>query len=229
MNQIIIADVKVRTDNEGRYSLNDLHKAAGGENRHRPSVWLENQQTKALVAELEKAGIPAFESKQRQGTFVVKELVYGYAMWLSAAFNLTVIRAFDALVTGQIADVKRLADRQQARLEAPDLTDAVKHRREVQGKAVAHYHFSNEFDLVNRVALGKSAKEFRLAHGIGPDAPIRDHLSALEIRCVQSLQRANTTMIDMGMEFEQRKIALHKIYVTRHAAGLLAEVKRIEG
>ena len=51
----------------------------------------------------------------------------------------------------------------------------------------------------------------------------------MEIRCVQSLQRANTTMIDMGLPFEQRKIELHKIYVTRHAAGLLAEVKRIEG
>ena len=228
MNAMTIADVKVRTDADERYSLNDLHKAAGGENRHRPSIWLENQQTKSLVAELEKAGIPAFESKQRQGTFVAKELVYAYAMWLSPAFHLTVIRAFDALVNGRLADAERIAARQAARLEAPFLTDAIKHRREAQGKTVAHYHFSNEFDLINRVALGKSAKEFRTAHGIGADDPIRDHLSKLEVACVQALQRANTTMIDMGLDYEKRKTELHKIYVTRHSAGLLAEVKRIE-
>lgn len=226
--EIMIAGAKVRIDKEGRYSLNDLHKASGSENRHRPSMWMENQQTQALIAELEKAGISAFESKQRIGTFVVRELVYAYAMWLSPAFNLTVIRAFDAITLGLLDEHRRMQARQQARLEAPDLTDAIKHRREAQGKAVAHYHFSNEFDLVNRVALGKSAKEFRVAHGMAKDDPIRDHLTNMEVRCVQALQRANTTMIDMGLDYEKRKTELHKIYVTRHSAGLLAEVKRIE-
>lgn len=233
---LTITGAKVRMDKDGRYSLNDLHKAAGGEQRHQPRYWLANDGTQALVDEIALAyplgdsGYPlsVIKGGKDQGTFVCKELVYSYAMWISPAFSLRVIRAFDALVNGRLEDAQRIAARQAARLEAPDLTEAIKHRREVQGKQVAHYHFSNEFDLVNRVALGKSAKEFRAAHGIGPDDPIRDHLTNLEIRCVQALQRANTTMIDMGLPFEQRKTELHKIYVTRHAPGLLAEVKRIE-
>ena len=234
MNAITIADVKVKTDKDSRYSLNDLHKAAGAESRHQPAFFLRRPEIIELVDELENSApqqsIAPIEttSGRKGGTFVCKELVYAYAMWVSPVFHLRVLRVYDALVDGRIEDAHRIATRQAARLEAPFMSDALKHRREAQGKAVAHYHYSNEFDLVNRVALGKSAKEFRIAHGIGADDSLRDHLTKLEIACVQALQRANTTMIDMGLDYEKRKIELHKIYVTRHAAGLLAEVKRIE-
>ncbi|KWH45808.1 hypothetical protein WM00_29960 [Burkholderia cepacia] len=59
------------------------------------------QQTADLAAELEK-GVPHFrgiESKQGLGTFVAKELVYAYAMWISPAFHLKVIRAYDEMVS----------------------------------------------------------------------------------------------------------------------------------
>ena len=100
-----IANTSIRTDVEGRYCLNDLHKAAGGENRHRPSLWVENQQTKDLIAEIDKAGIPAIHSKQGLGTFVCKELVYSFAMWISPAFHLQVIRAYDSTAQGKAAGV----------------------------------------------------------------------------------------------------------------------------
>lgn len=79
-----IAGIGIRQDAQGRYCLNDLHKAAGEESKHRPAYWQELQQTKDLAAELEKDGIPAIEARQRVGTFVCKELVYAYAMWISA-------------------------------------------------------------------------------------------------------------------------------------------------
>ncbi|MGZ8172841.1 MULTISPECIES: KilA-N domain-containing protein [Methylobacter] len=131
---LIISDTFIHQDTEARYCLNDLHKAAGNENKHRPSLWLNNQQTKDLISEIEKAGIPAFESSEseisragipaldagipaskiqavltinggnQQGTYVVKELVYAYAMWISPAFSLKVIRAYDALVTSGHSD-----------------------------------------------------------------------------------------------------------------------------
>lgn len=117
---ITIDNTPIRQDADGRYCLNDLHKASGNENKHRPSLWLNNQQTQDLIAEIEKAGIPAFEAgipaskiqavltlqgKGKQGTYVVKELVYSYAMWISPAFSLKVIRAYDALVTGRSSGI----------------------------------------------------------------------------------------------------------------------------
>lgn len=96
---LIISDISVRQDSQGRYCLNDLHKAAGGNNKNRPSYFIENKQTKELIKEISIAGIPAFARTPGVGTFAIKELVYAYAMWISASFSLKVIRAYDALVT----------------------------------------------------------------------------------------------------------------------------------
>ncbi|ATJ82030.1 KilA-N domain-containing protein [Halomonas beimenensis] len=96
--QLTVADIAVRQDSEGRFNLNDLHKAAGGERRFDTREFLDREQTKELVAELESqmTEIPVNKKRGRYGgTFVVKELVYAYAMWISPAFNLKVIRAFD--------------------------------------------------------------------------------------------------------------------------------------
>ena len=91
--QISVANVSVRQF-DNLYSLNDLHKASGGEARHKPSNWLQNKQTADLIAEIEIAGIPAIQKKQGLGTFVSKELVVHYGMWISPTFSLKVIRAF---------------------------------------------------------------------------------------------------------------------------------------
>lgn len=114
MNALTIADTTIRQDADGRYSLNDLHRAAGSENRHRPSLWVENQQTRQLVDQLEgEAGIPALVSVHggaAPGTYAAKELVYAYAMWISAVFHLRVIRAYDALVARQADPLAVLND-----------------------------------------------------------------------------------------------------------------------
>gem|GEM_PF-3722473 len=42
-NSIIISDIKIHMDAEGRYSLNDLHKVAGKEHRHLPNYLLDGR------------------------------------------------------------------------------------------------------------------------------------------------------------------------------------------
>lgn len=42
ISAICIANTQIREIN-GLYSLSDLHKASGGQNKHRPSLWLRNQ------------------------------------------------------------------------------------------------------------------------------------------------------------------------------------------
>ena len=103
--QVEIGDITIRQDHEGRYCLNDVHKASGEDQKHRPKYWLDNSQTQALIAEAAKGGIPpiSVEPGRYGGTYVAKELVYVYAMWISAFYHLKVIRSYDRLVTYGVA------------------------------------------------------------------------------------------------------------------------------
>lgn len=109
MNSLIVADISIRQDIDGRYCLNDLHRAAvalGSNDRSKePGKFFASPQTTALVVELTDtqnlgvAPVNAIKGGLTQGTYVCKELVYAYAMWISPSFNLKVIRAYDAVVT----------------------------------------------------------------------------------------------------------------------------------
>jgi len=96
MNGLVIANRGIRTDSEGRVSLNDCHHAAGGEPRHRPSRWLANAQTQALIAEVETAGNPAVWASEGRngGTFAAQQLVIAYAAWIDPKFHLQVVNTF---------------------------------------------------------------------------------------------------------------------------------------
>lgn len=113
--KLTIANTGIHQDAEGRFSLNDLHRASGGEDRHQPALFLRSQQTQDLIAEIDRstdsqngidAGIPASVATKRggthQGSYAAKEIVYAYAMWISPKFHLQVIRTFDAVVTGKV-------------------------------------------------------------------------------------------------------------------------------
>lgn len=87
------------------YSLTDLHRASGGEQKHKPVLFLSNQQTKELISEIEiesKVGIPTSVVKTVRGgknpsTYACEELMLAYAMWISPKFHLVVLRAFLAM------------------------------------------------------------------------------------------------------------------------------------
>jgi len=125
MKHLNIANVAIRQHN-GLYSLNDLHHASGGEPRHRPGYFLENEQTKALIEKLNSANlqglgtaeIPAVKTKEGKGggTYACKELVIAYAAWISADFHLQVISVFlDSLQTRKPqTPLKQLSDAARA-------------------------------------------------------------------------------------------------------------------
>ena len=101
MSAVTIFSTNIRQDGSGRFCLNDLHHAAGGAAKHKPSEWLRNRQTNALAQELGKAGIPALvttKGGRTPGVFAVRELVIAYAAWISPTFHVKVLQVFLATV-----------------------------------------------------------------------------------------------------------------------------------
>lgn len=124
-NALTVAGTSVRQMND-LYSLNDLHKAAGAEAKHRPNYFVGSDQTKALIQEIQIAGIPAIESKPRIGTYACKELVIAYAAWISAAFHLKVIRVFLDVAQSQTEPMQmRLGYDRISPAQAQDLKEIV--------------------------------------------------------------------------------------------------------
>lgn len=100
---LAIGNITIRQLN-GLFSLNDLHKAAGGEAKHQPALFMRMEQTQALITEIgNSTDSQSFKTKEGRngGTYACRELVIAYAAWISAAFHLKVIRVFLAVTAPQ--------------------------------------------------------------------------------------------------------------------------------
>lgn len=104
-NNISILNQEIRIF-DNLYCLNDLHKASGGAEKHKPANFLRLDTTQDLIVEIEKENLNCSDVSNKKiafksiagrfgGSYGCKELVYAYAMWISAKFHLTVIRVFD--------------------------------------------------------------------------------------------------------------------------------------
>ena len=97
-----------------------------------------------------------------------------------------------------------------ARQEFPMLTDMICRLHE----SPKPYHFSNECDMLNRIVLGMSGKQFRLANGIEKGQSIRPYLTAQQIHALDRLQHLDYGLLYSCPDFQQRKQMLMAYYKT---------------
>ena len=106
MSNLSILNTSIRT-HESLFSLNDLHKASGGAEKHRPSLFIRLDTTQDLISEIQKEVkstdliFKTTGGRGLRGTYACEELVLSYAMWISPKFHLIVLRAFLAMHRNQ--------------------------------------------------------------------------------------------------------------------------------
>ena len=87
---------------------------------------------------------------------------------------------------------------------------ALESARAEQGKQTQARHYSNESNMIARIVLGgMTAKQWAQANGITGEP--RDHMNAAQLEHLSYLESTNITLIDMGMEYEQRKGELTRL------------------
>lgn len=121
-------------------------------------------------------------------------LVMGYRGKKAAAIKEAYIKRFNEMERF----IRTLVETRQ---EFPLLTSNIKLIHENPKP----YHFSNEADMLNRLAIGMTAKEFRKAHGLKDGESIRPLLTAEQISVLDTLQKVDIGLMLAMPDFGQRK------------------------
>jgi len=198
----ITVDVSLLLKSEELYfNATDIAKQFG----KKPDDFLRLQSTKEYIEEI--INDPYFGNSRSEdlvritnggrykGTWLHQELAYEFAGWLSPAFRRNLHKWVDSRL-------KEEHQRQQHRLGLRTgflpLTNAI----QAAHPDLKPYHFSNECDLINRLVTGMPAKKFKQARNI---ESVRDGLTAAELRLMDKLQMQNTSLIELGFSYEERK------------------------
>lgn len=128
-------------------------------------------------------------------------IVMGFTGKKAAQFKEAYIKCFNEME-------RFIRSRNLARLEFPELTDAIKSVH-TQPK---FYHYSNEADMINRAVLGMTAKKFREKRGLDKDESIREHIDPWQAEAIQKLQRFDVGLVITIPDFEQRKKILQTYF-----------------
>ena len=121
-------------------------------------------------------------------------LVMGYTGKKALRFKELYIRRFNEMEEL----IKSLV---KARTEFPLLTENIKLLHEKPKP----YHFSNECDMINRIVLGKSAKQFRLENNLEKGTSIRPYLTEVQINLIEKLQKVDIGLLVAFPNYKDRK------------------------
>ena len=138
------------------------------------------------------------QNKKRPCYYLTRDgftiLVMGYTGKKALRFKELYIRRFNEMEELIRSLVK-------ARTEFPLLTENIKLLHEKPKP----YHFSNECDMINRIVLGKSAKQFRLENNLEKGTSIRPYLTEIQINLIEKLQKVDIGLLVAFPNYEDRK------------------------
>jgi hypothetical protein len=78
--------------------------------------------------------------------------------------------------------------------------------------------------MINRIVLGMPAKQYKIEHGLGDNANLRDTLTGAELAAIADLEDVNRVLIDLGFDFQQRKEKLTAQFKRKHNSAVIQAV-----
>lgn len=216
--------IELNPDDEGRYNLNALHKAAGNAAKHQPNRWLRSSQATDLIEKFlttQKRVIKSVSGRYG-GTYAIEEIVFAYAEWISAEFHKAVIDTFTAALKGD-------GDKAVKKAQTVARVEGVPFRKQYTSAiSLATYSGGQQaYRLAtNKVYVGlfnKTTDTLRSDFGLAGRKTPRDHMGDDALGAIQAVEAlAAIAMRQNHTSGERRweRVVDHVIDNVRSALGL---------
>lgn len=188
----------------------------------KPHFWMSAQK---WIKETDAIGIVSKSGRYGGGTFAHSDIAFKFASWISAEFELYLVREFKRLKEEEQKTIGWTAKRELTKINYHIHTDAVKQNlipKELTAKETSII-YANEADVLNVALFGITAKQWRDAN---PDLKgnIRDYATINELICLSNMENLNAVFINEKIPQNERLIKLNKIAIQQMS--ILQEVEK---
>lgn len=165
--------------------------------------WVESTNAIGIVSKSGKNG----------GTYAHKDIAFKFAAWISAEFELYIIKDYQRLKSdeGSRLSLNWNLNREISKINYKIHTDAIKEYllKDLTSEQLM-YKYANEADLLNVALFNKTAKQWRDANPKSK-GNIRDDMSINELLVLANMESYNAVLISKGLPQEDRMVELRNL------------------
>ena len=181
-----------------------LHEAGANAFTLSPQRWIEATNAAGIISRSGRGG----------GTYAHKDIAFKFASWISAEFELYIIKDYQRLKSDENSrislswNVNRILAKVNYRIH----TDAIRDNL-IPPELTARqrsFVYADEADLLNVALFGHTATEWRKANP-DKDGNMRDHATIEQLLVLANLENVNALYISKGMAQEERITDLNRL------------------
>jgi len=170
--------------------------------------WIEKTNAIGIIAKTGRYG----------GTYAHKDIAFHFGMWISAKFQLLLVKEFQRLKEEENnrLQLEWNLQRTLAKVNYRIHTDAIKENlipKELSKNEI-NFIYANEADMLNMALFGKTAQQWRNEN---PDAEgnIRDMATIEQLVVLSNLESINAVLIHQGLPQPERLKQLNQVAITQ--------------
>ena len=187
----------------------DTFKNEAGLNRFTmtPQKWIDLTNALGIISKSGRYG----------GTFAHKDIAFKFASWLSAEFELYIIKDYQRLKDDENSKLSLNwnLNREISKINYKIHTDAIKtYLLGDLTKEQLSYKYASEADMLNVALFNKRAKEWR-EENPKLKGNIRDYASLNELLILANMESYNAILIEKGIKQKERMIELRNLARTQ--------------
>lgn len=168
-----------------------------------PQKWVSSTDAIGVIVKVGKNG----------GTFAHKDIAFKFASWISAEFELYIIKDYQRLKSDENSrlSLNWNLNREISKINYKIHTNAIKeYLLDDLTNEQLTFKYASEADMLNVALFNKRAKQWR-EENLGLKGNMRDYASLNELLVLANMESYNAILISKKMEQKERMIELRRL------------------